>query len=113
MTEGTHAIKKSTRKAPEDHGLVGAVIEMVLASFRGWFNAAIASIERSVTEAMVRIARQIFILFLALLGLAFLLFGFSKMLSYFFQVPGIGESIVGVFMLAMAFILALFTRDGK
>lgn len=113
MTEGTHAIKKTARKAPEDHGLVGAVIEMVLASFRGWFDAAITSIERSITEAMVRIARQIFILFLALLGLAFLLFGFAKMLSYFFQVPGVGESIVGVFMLAMALILALFTHEAK
>lgn len=113
MTEATHTTKKTARKTPEDHGLVGAVIEMVLASFRGWFDAAVSSIERSVTEAMVRIAQQVVVFLLALFGLAFLLFGLAKMLSYLFQVPGIGESIVGVFMLVMAFILMLFTREKK
>lgn len=113
MTEKQTTRKKTTEKKVEDHGLVGAVIEMVLASFRSWFEAVIAGVERSIHEAVARIARQVFILFLALLGIAFLLFGFAKMLSALFQVPGTGESVVGIIMLVMAFLLIFFTRAEK
>lgn len=113
MTGEEHAAKKTSSKKSEESGFGGMMFEMALASFRGWFDAAVSGIKQSVTDAVARVVRQVFVLFLSLLGLTFLLFGFAKMLSYLFQVPGIGESIVGVIMLAMAFILAAFTKERK
>ena len=69
--------------------------------------------EKTITDAVIRIARQVFVFFLALLGIAFLLFGLAKTLSFLFQTPGIGEMIVGFIVLAMAFVLSLFTQERK
>lgn len=113
MTETEQTAQKASSKKSEASGLGGMMFEMALASFRGWFDTAVHGIRQSIADAVARVVRQAFVLFLSLLGITFLLFGFAKMLSYLFQVPGIGESIVGVIVLAMAFILAAFTKGER
>lgn len=112
MTTETSDVKKSHKKS-EDVGVVGLVLEGVLTAIRGWFDSAKMSIERAIADAMIRIARQVFVFFLALLGIAFLLFGLAKTLSFLFQTPGVGEMVVGFIVLAMAFVLSLFTQERK
>ncbi|MBP6889510.1 MAG: hypothetical protein KBC83_03230 [Candidatus Moranbacteria bacterium] len=111
MTTEMQDTEKSQEK--ETSGVVGMVLEGVLAAIRGWFDAARASVEQAITDTVMRAARQAFVFFLALLGIAFLLFGLAKTLSFLFRTPGIGEMIVGFIVLAMAFILSLFTRGRK
>ncbi len=89
------------------------VLEGVLTAIRGWFDTAKMSVERAITDVAIRVARQVFVFFLALLGIAFLLFGLAKTLSFLFQTPGVGEIVVGFIVLAMAFILSLFTQERK
>ncbi len=112
MTTGTGGIKTSHKKL-EDVGVVGMVLEGVLTAIRGWFDTAKMSVERAITDVAIRVARQVFVFFLALLGIAFLLFGLAKTLSFLFQTPGVGEIVVGFIVLAMAFILSLFTQERK
>lgn len=114
MTEGTHTIRKTTRKKTGDEpGWMGTVMGVVLTSIRSLFDGAVAEVEQSFHAAFTRIARQIAILCLGFLGITFLLFGFAKMLNTLFQVPGIGESIVGVMFMFLAGVLALFTTEKK
>lgn len=113
MSAETSTIIRKSHKKPEESGVVGMVLEGVLAAIRGWFDAARASVEKTIADAVIRIARQVFVFFLALLGIAFLLFGLAKTLSFLFQTPGIGEMIVGFIVLAMAFVLSLFTQERK
>ena len=115
MTTDTPVTRKSQKnhKKSEDVGVVGMVLEGALSAVRGWFETARASVEKTIADAMIRLARQIFIFFLALLGIAFLLFGLAKTLSFLFQIPGIGEMVVGCIVLVMAFILSPFTRGPK
>ncbi len=112
MTTETTDTKRSHKKS-EDVGVVGMVLEGVLTAIRGWFDTAKTSVERAIADAVVRVARQVFVFFLALLGIAFLLFGLAKTLSFLFQTPGVGEMVVGFIVLAMAFILSLFTQERK
>ena len=112
MTTETTDTKRSHKKS-EDVGVVGMVLEGVLTAIRGWFDAAKASVERAIADAVIRVARQVFVFFLALLGIAFLLFGLAKTLSFLFQTPGVGEIVVGFMVLAIAFILSLFTQERK
>lgn len=111
MTTETQDTEKSHEK--ETSGVVGMVLEGALAAIRGWFDTARTSVEQAIADTVMRAARQAFVFFLALLGIAFLLFGLAKTLSFLFQTPGIGEMIVGFIVLAMAFILSLFTRGRK
>jgi hypothetical protein len=112
MTVETSSVKKGHKK-PEEAGVIGMVLEGVLSAIRGWFDTARMSVEKTIADAVIRIARQVFVFFLALLGIAFLLFGLAKTLSFLFQTPGIGEMIVGFIVLAMAFVLSLFTQERK
>lgn len=112
MTTETIDTKRSHKKS-EDVGVVGMVLEGVLAAIRGWFDTAKTSVERAIADAVIRVARQVFVFFLALLGIAFLLFGLAKTLSFLFQTPGVGEIVVGFIVLAMAFVLSLFTQERK
>lgn len=112
MLEGVHAVRKTTKKT-EDPSIIGMVLEGALVAMKGWFDTARLSVERAVTEAVFRVVRQVFVLFLAILGIGFLLSGLARMLSYLFQIPGVGESIVGFMALVVAFILAFFTQEQK
>lgn len=112
MTTETSVVKKGRGKS-EEVGVVGMVLEGVLAAIRGWFDTARVSVEKTIADAVIRIARQAFVFFLALLGIVFLLFGLAKTLSFLFRVPGIGEMVVGFIVLAAAFVLSLFTQERK
>lgn len=112
MTEGIRSSKKE-QKTSEGAGVMGVVAEAALGAVRGWFDAARFSVERAIADAVSRIVRQVFVIFLALLGVAFLLFGLAKTLSYLFQTPGTGEVVVGFIVLILAFILSLFTTEKK
>lgn len=112
MTEGARSSKKEQKKS-ERAGVMGVVVEAALGAVRGWFDTARLSVERAIADAVSRIVRQVFVIFLALLGVAFLLFGLAKTLSYLFQTPGTGEVVVGFIVLILAFILSLFTTEKK
>lgn len=105
--------KKHNREQPEETGMAGLVLEGALSVVRGWLESAKMSVERTITDTLIRVAQQIFIFFLALLGMAFLLFGVAKILSFFFEMPGMGEIVVGFVVLGLALVLFLFTRKRK
>ena len=111
MAETT--VVKKTLKKTEEHGMLDVVLEGILGVMKGWFESARMSVETAIEDAVMRVARQVFVIFLALLGIAFLLFGLAKSLSFLFRMPGIGETIVGCMALVIAFILTSFTRERK
>lgn len=77
-------------------GGVGSIVE-------GLFESVVTAVETALSSAV----RKLFAGVLAVLGLIFLLLGFAELLDFVYQVPGVGNIIVGVVVFVIATIVML------
>lgn len=66
---------------------------------------------RGVEHIVQRVIRSFSIFFFVLLGATFLLVGAARVLDSVYQIPGLGEIIIGVFIFSL--VLVLSTAEHK
>ncbi|MEI8096949.1 MAG: hypothetical protein WCG73_02490 [Candidatus Moraniibacteriota bacterium] len=105
--------KKTTRtkKVETDGGLTGLLMDSVVHGIQSFIDGAIESVEQSVHAFVKKVTQQILLFALALFGAILLLIGLAQILSTLYGVAGSGETLIGVFILAIVFMV--YTIEGK
>jgi hypothetical protein len=102
---------ETTKKAKAASGWIGVLLESVFGSFQSLLGGVFGSV-REMAQAFARkLARQTFLLLFAFLGSIFLLVGGAELISARYQLPGIGEIFIGIFILSISLIAHLVTKD--
>ncbi len=99
-----------TRKTENGHLWISYLLDGIFGSIQSFVSGAVESIEEAVQAIASRLAKQAFIVFLAFLGIAFLLVGLSRLFSAILQMPGAGEALMGIVILLLSLVLYMFTR---
>lgn len=104
--------KKTTHTKKEDSGagIAGLLLDGAIRGIQSFIDGALQSVEQKVQSITKRVAEQILLFCLTILGIVFLLVGLSQLLSATYGVPGSGESMVGVFILVTVLMVYLFDR---
>ncbi len=105
--------RSSQHSKASEGAFLGLILEGITGALHGWFDTARSSVERAFSDMLFRAAQKAIGLFLAFAGILFLLVGFSKILSFVFRMPGIGEVIVGCVIILFSLLLSLFTHKAK
>lgn len=106
--------EKATPRTKRDNGeawWLHLLLDGVLGSLQSLVTGLLESAEEAVSALARRLAHQVFVLALALLGLAFLFFGLARSLDTWLRFPGAGETIVGGCLLLIGLGVATFHRD--
>jgi hypothetical protein len=86
------------------------IFETVFGSVRSLVESLIGSVSAGIDDVVTRIARRAFAMMLAVFGLWFLLSGFAEMLSFLYDVPGLGEILVGILVFGSAVLFSAFWK---
>ena len=89
------------------------LLETVVRSIQSFFDGTMKSFHQAVHAFTDNLARRIFLVLFSFLGIVFLLLGLAKLLSAIYRLPGIGELIVGAFILLIALVMYAFRRDNR
>lgn len=89
------------------------LFESIFGSMEAIVEGMIANAKESTANFIRDIVRSIFVLFLAFLGLVFLLIGVARLLDGFMHMAGFGEVVVGLFVFMVSLLIHfLGKREG-
>lgn len=94
-------------------GFMMALLDGIFGSVERIIGGVIDSVTQTTADVIRRGARTLLALFLALVGIIFFLSGSSQFLSTLWQVPGLGEMVVGGVVFVVALISYAVIRDEK
>jgi hypothetical protein len=86
------------------------ILDMLLGTVQSFVDGVTESVTESVKSAMSQVMQKTVIFFLLLVGMFFLLGGFAQILSVFYQLPGMGEVVVGFLTLMMALLFSVIWK---
>lgn len=101
----------STKKSGAGMRLITMLLEGVFGSVESIIAGVIASAKKTTSDIIRKVARSVFALFMALLGIIFLLIGGARLLSTALGRPGLGEVVVGLVIFVVALVLYASTRE--
>jgi len=104
--------EKKTTRTTKETGHSGLFLEIIFQSIRSFVDGTIESVHQAIHRFAQNVMRKTAAFFFLLLGFAFIFVGFAKLLNAVYQIPGIGESMIGVCMLLLALVLYAFSREG-
>jgi len=94
-------------------GLLALLAGAALSGVTSIVDSAVSSAQSVVRSLVVQAVKSALILALMFCGIAFMLFGVARILDALYQMPGMGELIVGFAALTLSLIAYLFNKDGK
>ncbi len=94
-------------------GFMAVVLDGLFGSVEAIIAGVVESARQSTEDFIRRVARNLLLLFLALLGIIFFLVGGARMLSDVLERPGLGDVLVGSVILLVALVSYSTARDGK
>jgi len=100
--------KKSTSSSEKISGVLGW-IDFAREAFSDRVEQVLAGLLDTVSQGVENIVRKVIrsfsIFFFVLLGATFLLVGVARVLDHTYQIPGLGEIIIGVFIFSLVLLL--------
>ena len=103
--------EKTTKKTKESVSWTGILLESVFGGFQSLIEGMFGGLREMAQAFTRRLARQTFLLLFAFLGSVFLLVGGAEFISARYQLPGVGEMLVGIFILLISLVAYLATKD--
>ncbi len=94
-------------------GWMKILFEGLFGSMEAIVEGMIANAKQSTADFVRRVARSIFVLFLAFLGSVFLLVGVARLLDGFTRIAGFGEVAVGLFVFIVSLLIHFFGQQEK
>jgi hypothetical protein len=105
----------STQKTTETEGgllsEVGFLFERVAGGLRGVAQALADSVEQGTLRLVRKVLRSFGFFFFSVLAAVFLLVGVARILDTVYQLPGIGEVVVGTFIFSGVLVCFMIDRQ--
>ena len=109
--EEKNTIRK--KKDDMDSGCTGLLLESFFKGIQSSFDGALNRVHQAGHAFTQKLARRVFLFLFAFLGLIFLLVGLAQLLSTAYRFPGVGETLMGAFILLISLVLYVFNRDDR
>ena len=103
--------EKTTRKTKASGSWTGIFLESIFGGLQSLLEGMFGGLREMAQAFTRRLARQTFLLLFAFLGSIFLLIGGAEFISARYQVPGVGEMFIGIFILLISLVAYLVTKD--
>lgn len=105
----------ATKKTTEGEGGLGSGMTVLLEIVSGSIQKAILGVfdtfEQGTLQVFRKLLRSFSFFFFSVLGVVFLLIGTARVLDTAYQLPGLGEIIVGVFIFAGVLLFSLIDHQ--
>lgn len=104
--------KKITKKAsPIGTRWINHLLDNVFGTIQTFVEGSINSVHEAVHGFTRQLVKRAFLLFFALFGVTLICVGFAEFLSILYKMPGVGEMVVGAFVLLIALVGYAFHRS--
>ncbi|OIQ04392.1 MAG: hypothetical protein COZ86_02685 [Candidatus Moranbacteria bacterium CG_4_8_14_3_um_filter_41_13] len=98
------------KKESSETSIPGLLLDGVMKSVQSFIDEALQSVHKRVDIFFGKVAKKVFLFGLGFFGMLFLFVGLAKILSVLVGVPGAGETLMGLMMLVIVFIVYTFER---
>ena len=103
--------KKEARKQDSNgHGWVPSLLENVFGTIRSFVEGTVGVVQMAVQEVTGGLMKRLFFFLSIICGAYFLLTGVAQMLSFVARRPGMGEMMIGFFILFTCWVIHVFTK---
>lgn len=102
--------ERSRKKNTEAWSFVPDFVDRMFGTVEVFTSRLLALLSETAETLVTRAVQRLFGLLLLGVGVVFILVGGAKLLNQLFRFPGVGEMLVGAFLLFVTSILLLVTR---
>ncbi len=110
MTEKKKTESARTKKSDSALGSLGGAVEYVLGGMQGIAQGVMQSARHGVERYVQVLLRRIILVAFFFLGVLFFLVGLARILDAAYQLPGLGEIVVGIIMGSVALLLSMVSN---